>query len=187
MRSTLRFLLPACLLAAAATAAPPPQVDDTLAEEDVQAIIAVATEADRHWDAGDAAALGRTFTEDAHLHIAGTPVRLSGRTAIEAYFARSFARREGVLRHRTSVDAVHALADDQVVADLHVWLERVEPDGSVTPLRFFVSTAITERRADGWATRVLRTHAHAPADGSAFEASLAPPSPTRMAPAVAAR
>lgn len=118
---------------------------------------ALARESDGYWNAADAGRLAAMFTDDADLRL-GTGPHPRGRAGVLDYFTRSFAAREGELRHTTELTALDEVAPGVVLADGLVRLERIGADGDAVLLRRFVNHTLLVKENGVWRFRTLRAH-----------------------------
>lgn len=162
-------LLPLALLALwTATPAAAQTVRTTdLSPATADSILAIARVADERWNAGDANGLSTAYTPDGHMRMTGMPVDLRGRPTIAAYFATSFAARQGQMRHRTVVEELQQIAPGVVAADGQVWVDVLGADGTYRPVRRFTMNAVAVRTPGGWRLRVNRVHPEASVEPAA--------------------
>ncbi len=154
MRSLALML--ALLTPVAATAGT--QIVGSITPQEARTIVSIAGQVDTLWNARKAAEIAALYAPDATLEMVDRKTGAQGRQDILEYFARSFATLDPAMRHRTGIDRITVLAPDVVVANGHAWLERASGDAAPTPVRFFNTTTVVVRGAEGWRIRMIRTH-----------------------------
>lgn len=134
------------------------RANDVLSARDREEIIALGASVDTAWNARDAAALAAAFAVDGQNTILGTPLDLRGRDVIRAHYTTALAKTDPALRHRSVVDELTRISPDVVIAGGQAWIDRVNADGTVTPLRRFTITTAVVRENGVWRIRVSRVH-----------------------------
>jgi len=138
----MKYLFATLLLAASACASAAPATP-----EEVTELAAVAAQADRVWNARDAAALTNYYSEDATSTIG--QVQLSGKAAIRNYFDNSLRNVPAGMTHRTVVKRIERMGD-MYITDSAVFLE--VPDGAAgrKTVREFTTLGLMRRAGSGW-------------------------------------
>ena len=138
----MKSLLASLLLGASITAMAAPVTPEEQTE-----LAAVAANADRIWNARDAAALTNYYSEDATSTIG--QVQLSGKSALRAYFDNSLKNVPTGMSHRTVVKRIEKMGD-MYLTDSAVYLEM--PDGPTgrKVVREFMTVGLMRRAGDGW-------------------------------------
>lgn len=154
MKHAFRFSL--ALVAALAAATLESRAAD-LADREMRALRALATEADARWDRRDAEGLAALYADAATLQVAGGRT-VEGHEGIHGYFVDSFAGMDPSLRHVTRLVGLREVAPGVVFADGQVRLERIEPDGSRALVRYFVNHTLVVREGDRWKLKAVRAH-----------------------------
>lgn len=134
------------------------RASDVLSAQDREQLLAIAVAGDAAWNARSADGLAATFTADGQNTILGTPLDLRGRDAIRSYFATSLPKTDPALRHRTVVDELTPIGANVVIAGGRVWIERLNADGTLTPVKRFTITSALVRENGAWRIRVNRVH-----------------------------
>ena len=145
----LPLLLAAAFLPAAAYAAPAGPADRAALE-------ALARSADQAWDARDAEAMSRNYSETASARIAGMADPVSGRDGIRRFFEQGFAGRKGTMRHITTVEDIELPQPDLAVSDGRVVVQAQEADGGWKTVREFTSTSVAVREGAAWKLAAVR-------------------------------
>jgi len=142
----------------AAVAAMPVQAAPPTAEQR-QALEALASRADAAWNARDAATMGSYYTADGSIKLSGMASPVEGRAAIQAYFERAFAQRQGDMRHVTMLRKADMVAPNVVYTDSDVRVEMRKPDGGYSLVRAFENNSVAIREGGVWKLHALRANA----------------------------
>jgi len=137
--------------ATAALAGPPSRADDA-------ALRALGASADAAWDARDADRMATYYAEDASLLVDGAGGEQQGRASIRTYFQRTFAGRQGELRHVSEIRGLQMLGDDLALTDVWVRVEAKQPDGGWKPVRHFNNVSLAARKDGVWKLRAVRAY-----------------------------
>lgn len=147
----MRRLLLAALAASfvpTASATPPSDAERAALET-------LAAELDTVWDAGDAAAVTRFYTDDGTLRLDSRLIE-QGHASIRRYFEETMARRPAGARHVTRVENIDMLTPDLAMVDTHARIEREQASGQREVLADFHNQTIARREAGTWRFRVVR-------------------------------
>lgn len=138
----MKSLLASLLLCASITATAAPVTPEEQTE-----LAAVAANADRVWNARDAAALTNYYSEDATSTIG--QVQLSGKPALRAFFDNTLKSVPAAMSHRTVVKRIEKMGD-MYLTDSAVYLEM--PDGPTgrKVVREFMTVGLMRRAGTGW-------------------------------------
>ena len=139
-------------LTAAATQATP------VAPEDESALRALAASVDGAWDHKDIDRMTASYSEDATLLVGDTSQVQQGRSAVQAYFEKTFAQRGGVMRHVSEFRGIDMLGPDLAVTDIRVRVEAEQPDGGWKEVRRFANLSMAVREGGVWKLRVVRAY-----------------------------
>ena len=142
----------ACAVTTAAHAAPPSAADEA-------ALRALGAAADAAWNAKDAAAMAGHYARDADMLVGAADGQVQrGRAAVQAYYARSFGARQGVMRHVSEIRNLDMLAPDLALSDVAVRVEARQPDGTWKLMRRFNNVSISVREDGAWKLKAVRAY-----------------------------
>lgn len=120
-----------------------------VSSEDLPALQKVAEATDKAWDAADAEAMSRYFTEDATLRVGDGAIQRS-RADIRSYFQRSFTGRPTTMRHVTQITNMEMVSSDVAIAELTVSVEQKGADETWKPVRRFLNYSTLRRERGEW-------------------------------------
>lgn len=132
-----------------ALAAPP-------SDEDRRALEQLAADNDAAWGAKDVATISGQYVEAGSVRVSPQAPVIVGREPVIGFFAQTFARRQGVHRHITTLDHIELIAPDMALADASVRVERQEADGGWALVRTFRNVTLAVREAGKWKLRSVR-------------------------------
>ncbi|HVI32425.1 SgcJ/EcaC family oxidoreductase [Phenylobacterium sp.] len=152
MMKTLLAAGLACAVTTAAQAAPPSAADEA-------ALRALGAAADAAWNARDPAAMAGHYARDADMLVGASDGQVQrGRAAVEAYYARSFGARQGVMRHVSEIRNLDMLGPDLALSDVAVRVEARQPDGTWKLMRRFNNVSISVREDGAWKLKAVRAY-----------------------------
>ena len=111
---------------------------------------------DAAWTAKDVATIRSQYVRDATIRTSPDGQLVAGDRAIETFFAGNFARRQGELRHVTTLAHLEPLDEDSVLSEGDVRVEKRESNGSWSLVRRFRTISVAVRDGSGWKLRSVR-------------------------------
>lgn len=125
------------------------------------AVRARVEEYTRAWNTHDAGAVAAFFTEDADMVIGNGP-RISGREAIQGWWAKYFSRIDEQRTGSFTVTSIRVLSPDVAVVDLDSSTGRADSEAGEMPTRLARGTWVVVQRDGEWLIAALRA---LPAEG----------------------